>query len=419
MPEDLLVISSYPRKDEVHGSKTVGVASYAKNTLLSIKSTSKNELTITVLAEKLPGTPDSYQDSGITVHRLWQRGNLLSLWQLTRTASRHPATKILIEFEMAMFGPPLVNLFFPLLLTFLKFKKKKVFLVLHQVVTDFGELTGHLGYHRAGFTTRLYSLAVKLFYTLIGLLAHRLIVFEDFLKKRLSRFVAPAKITVIPHGVEPPPTARLSQSVAKKQLGLASSDFVIGLFGYLAWYKGTDWLAEKVSRYLDSNADPNLKLLLIGGPNPNHLTKKYYRDYLASLEDLAKKHPDNIIITGFINEGKIPVYFQAVDLMVFPYRTGMSSSGPLALTFRHQTPFLVSDKLAPLFDTPDLSKTLKQHRLWQNHVVFRLSDNSFVSRLKRFENPRLKKPFRDTGRDTTLARSWTNIGQKYAHLLSQ
>jgi hypothetical protein len=76
MKHSLLVISSYPPQGITHHKAVVGVATYTKNTLTSLAK-SDQDLSITVLAEKLPSSPD-YQDGQIGIKRIWKRNSLSS-----------------------------------------------------------------------------------------------------------------------------------------------------------------------------------------------------------------------------------------------------------------------------------------------------------------------------------------------------
>ena len=78
----LIVITSYPEKGVVHSAHTVGVASYSKNLLQSIK-TQYPQLQIIVLAERLAACQQcEYLDNGIIVRRCWKRNHpkSFSVW---------------------------------------------------------------------------------------------------------------------------------------------------------------------------------------------------------------------------------------------------------------------------------------------------------------------------------------------------
>lgn len=415
--EDLIAISSYPKKGQLHGSGTVGVASYTKNTLLALSKAAKKPPSIVVLAEILPGEEKEYQENNVRVVRCWQRNSWLAYWRILNQLQKSKTKKILIEFEMAMFGNPAINIFFPLLLFILRLIGKETSVVFHQVVLDFGTMTGHFGEKPSVLKIKILSLSSKIFFKLVGIFSNKIIVFEEFLKKRLSTIINSQRIIVIPHGVEPAKEI-VNQQKARKDLKIGENDFVLEIFGFIAWYKGTDWLIDQFSNYLEKNPEANLKLIIAGGPNPNHLNKPFYQKYVNSIESMAKKNPKNISIAGFIDEKKIPLFHQAADLMIFPYRTGMSSSGPLALTFTYQKPFLVSQSLAELLETDDISKNLNKLKLSSGEISFSLDRKSFWGKVEAIRNDQtLKEKISKLGRVISNDRSWQNIGRAYYHLL--
>ena len=140
--DQLLVISSYPSKGSIHDKKTVGIASYAKNTLLGMKASNPN-LKIEVLAEKLEGEEISYEEDEMIVRRIWKRGSILSFFSLFNHARKSKAKHIMIEFEVSMFGNPVQTSPLPILIAFLRLFRKNVTVVLHQAITDLGAFEGH------------------------------------------------------------------------------------------------------------------------------------------------------------------------------------------------------------------------------------------------------------------------------------
>jgi len=450
---NLIVITSYPEQGLVHGIITVGVASYAKNTLLSLSEAAGGNLNIVVLAEKLSGQKSKYQEKNITVIRCWQRNSWFVYFSLIKNIAKQKAESVLIEFEMAMFGNPAINIPFPAFLLLLRLLRKKTTVVLHQVVLNFDEMSGQIGEKQSGLKTKILSILAKYFYKSILKTASQVIVFEEFLKQRLLGLANLGNIFVVPHGVEIK-TILPDQKKSKNKLRLGENDFVIIMFGYLAWYKGTDWLVSTISHYLDHSADKNidthgqargtlvdpaeggektdqfihglnrgildpvLKLIVAGGPNPNHLDKAYYQKYLRSLDLLAKRHPNNIKITGYVNEKDINSYYQAADLVVFPYRASMSSSGPLAFAYTNRIPFLVSEKLAELFDTKDAYQNLKSLKIKKEQLSFRLDENDFWQKVDCLRNDiNLQNKLGDLCKKITISRSWKKIGEQYLKIL--
>ncbi len=414
---DLITISSYPEKGLIHGKKTVGVASYAKNTLLALSQAKKGKLKILVLAEKLKGEPIKYQEKNIQIERCWQRNSSLAFFQILKEIGKHKTRQILIEFEMAMFGNPLLNIFFPFFLLVLKLLGKKTTVVIHQVVLDFTQMSGHLGQSQKSLKTKIMSFLAKIFFFLVVNLTDQIIVFEKFIKDRLNKMVKTNKIVVVPHGVEISQT-KIKPEQAKERLGFTKNDFVITIFGFLAWYKGTDWLVNTFSEYLEKNRKSNFKLVLAGRPNPNHLNKEYYLRYLEQIEAIANKHPGKIRLAGFIKEKEIPLYYQSSDLLVFPYRTSMSSSGPLAMTFTNQRPFLVSRSLADILETNDITHCLKKLGLTKKELSFPLEKKSFWKKVKSIQvNSQKRGKIIQLGKEITLKREWSKIGVRYAQIL--
>ncbi|MBI5044821.1 MAG: glycosyltransferase [Candidatus Levybacteria bacterium] len=361
---NLLVIGSYPPFGTIHDKAIVGGGSYTKNTLLSlVRQAKKQNITadITVLAEKLD-EKTSYLDEEIKVERVWKKNNLLAFWRLWKSIKSSKTKDILFTFEFSMFGSLLYLLPLPLFLIGIKLRGKRLHVVLHQVITDASSMSGHLNIPQKSLKTTLYTLLFQAFYHMITSVSTRVIVFEEIFKKRLGN---KSHIVVIPHGVEKIHLS-LSQSEARKKLGLPLNKKIVLCFGFLAWYKGSDWIA---SLFASVDALSDTVLVIAGGPNNNHLSKPFYQKYIA---DVEAKRSDNIHITGFVDEKNLPLYFKACDLTLFPYRTLMASSGPLSFTFSLSTPFLLSDKLSDLALTWDFADALQKENLFMHDLVFPL-----------------------------------------------
>jgi glycosyltransferase involved in cell wall biosynthesis len=406
--EKLVVITSFPEKGAVHGHKVVGIASYAKNTLLALRKYNKN-LKVTVLAEKLDSKAQDYLDNGMFIKRVWKRNSLLSFFGLLRqTLSLSKDTNnILIEFEVAMFGNIPYLLPFPLFILILRLFGKKVTIVSHQVITDIKELSGHINL-KGSLYTGILNFFIHNFYRLMLLLSNRVIVFDDALKTNLSRFGDLNKIKVIPHGVEVFDNL-IAKNEARMKIGLLPDDFVVLAFGFLAWYKGSDWL---INEFKEINSEyPKIKLIVAGGPNPNHLDKKFYRDYINKIKRACVK--SNIILTGFVKEEDIPYYFQASDVIALPYRTMMSSSGPLSIAFSFKKPFLVSKQLSPLFETSDLKTLLKKEGINQRELIFDLNSDFNRKIISLYTNIENVDKYQKLSGELANLRLWDKIGGKY------
>ncbi len=417
----LLVISSFPPKGQTHHRSIVGGASYTKNILLNFPQ----DISITVLGEQNEGKENSYQDGKINVRRIWKRNSFLSFFQLAKyiTISGNDTKDILFSFELSMFGHILHLLPMPFFLLWLRITGKRVNLIIHQAITDFKEVSGHINLKGDDFRIKIYNLLILLFYKLIFINVSRVIVFEEAFKIRLQK-ITRADILVIPHGVEKfnnPP----SKEKARSLLGLPSDKFIVLNFGFLAWYKGTDQLIESFKKDAKKKDSPNISLsqsshiclVIAGGPNPNHLDKPFYRDYVAKIENDSRRQ--NITLTGFVPEDQIPAYFQAADLVVFPYRTLMASSGPLSITFSFGKPFLISEKMLPLTLTKDIKDYLYKSKLPKETFVFRTQKELFekICSLKSKKDGLRKIAL--ISKKLALERGWRKIGEWYQDVIFQ
>lgn len=367
----ILVISSYPDKKD--GIKNLNaVAWYAKKTLKNFPR--DDGLKLVVLAEVL-NKPEIYQDGPILVVRCWKRNSPLLFKDIIGWIKRFSQAKtVLVEFEFSMFGGLLTTVGLPVFLTRLKLLRKRVVLELHQVILDVNLLSGHLNLKKGSFLSAVFNFALKLFYTVTGLLSNKIIVLEEEFKRRLSYFVNPQKIRVIPIAVSP--KKRVSQQKARKKLGIDQNEFVLLYFGFITWYKGVDWLVKKIKN------NKKIKLIIAGGESPTLRDRVHYRKFYQKILCLANQFP-NIQITGFVEEQDIPLYFAACDLVVLPYRVFMSSSGPLSWTLSYKKPFVMSNALAGYFQSESFKKALEQTGIQKQELLFSLNSPSFLDKLER------------------------------------
>jgi glycosyltransferase involved in cell wall biosynthesis len=156
-----------------------------------------------------------------------------------------------------------------------------------------------------------------------------------------------------------------------------------------------------------------------GGPNPNHLDKAYYQKYLSEINNIASKHPQNIQITGFVDEKDIEKYYQLSDLILLPYRVGMSSSGPLSIAFTHHKPFFVSDKIAPILNTSDIKTIFEKHSLSSQIVSFPLESKKLLEKIIHLKkDSKLQKELGLISQEISLTRSWNNVSKQYLTCLN-
>lgn len=400
---NILVISSYPEQDTTHGKHTVGIASYTKNTLIALQKAAAargESLKIRVLAEKLSNTADIYKDHGIEVKRTWKRNSLLTPFALLKNiASSYLTHHVMIQFELAMFGNPITALTLPFLLICSRIMGKEVTVVLHQVIEDFNGVAPHADIEKNSLHARMVGSVIRAFYASFNVFADKVIVFDASLKRQLSRFIDAEKISVIPHGVENS-HKRISMRRARQILGYRRQEYVLLCFGYEAWYKGTDWIVRTVSSMKKTIRGKHIRLVIAGGPNPNHIEKSYYQSFLKRVATLAQQSNVHIDISGFVPEKQIGIYYTACDAVVLPYRFAMSASGPLAFAFAYKKPFLISSAIASICDTDDMRATMATYNLTRADCVFHLTHSS------------LKKKVADLMTNTSLKKRLTQVSQQ-------
>ncbi len=383
----LLVISSFPEDGMTHGNATVGVASYTKNTLDQLQAVDES-IDTTVWSES---------------NGSWKRDSFISLLQLAHKLFSADFDHLFLPHEFNMFGSPLTLVFFPLYLLISKIKNKPSTLVLHQVISDFKPLSGHTNFNH--FVITILNNFSRLYYFVLVSLSTQTIVFDEFLKTQLS-FMSTSKVHVVAHGVE--------KSLTKKSK--STKIFNLTYFGYLAHYKGIDWLISAFKNYLDKYPNSNLRLTIAGGPNPNHLDKSFYRRFLRQLYALSR-HPQ-IKRIGFVPQEKIVPTLNSADVVILPYRAAMSSSGPLALALSLDKPFIFSDSLLPYIESADFQLSMDRSATKTSDFTFALNQTKFDDLLNSLVNhPNKIKQLQRLSASLHKQRAWPLIAKQYSRLI--
>ncbi len=395
MKDTILVVTSYPAKGTIHGEGTVGIASYTKNTLLHILQTQPKH-SFTILAEIL-SQRESYIEDDMKITRMWKRNNLGSLFAIFQEMMK-PYREIIIPFEVYMFGNIFFAGLFLLFLAFLKLIGKKIIIIVHQVPDAIDDV------ETDSMRARLFPLLKHVLYNLITFSGKKVIVFEETFKLRLGN---KKNIVVIPHAVEP--VKQIAQAAAKKKLDIPDTQPLVLYFGFLSPYKGVDQLIDA----WDENS--SYALILAGGGNPNHMTNPEYQKYIQYLHKAAEKK--GIRITGFVSEKDLPVYFSASDIVILPYRTFFSSSGPLSLAFAYEKPVLLSPALSEYFSSKDFIEVLQKNGLQENVLISQIEREPLTKHLEQIMSQYSK--YQTFSQKLKEKRSWETIGQKYSDLLTE
>lgn len=423
--DTLVVITSYPTQNS-EPAKQNAVACYAQNLLRAYKHRK-----VIILSE----TNDGYNDRKNTVKngqveyekqgnrlivRCWRPGSPSQFRQILNSLKQFDKTNhVLIQFEFNMLGSVILTALMPALILAIKLMGKKVTLMQHQVVGNLSSLSGHVNIKIGSAKSFLFNGVLHLFYKALGIISDKIIVHEKILKNRLKMWVNEYKISVISHGLLPEEPA-VDRDKIRDELGYKQEDFVLLMFGYITWYKGVDWIARKVARLAKTKPELNLKLIIAGGESATLNSKKHYREFVKKVEDIAKKSGSAITITGFVPEDKVKNYYLAADLVVLPYRTMMSASGPLSFALRFKKPFVISEALLDAMQNEDVQYTFSKFKLKPENISFKLNGASFTNMIKMVvKNPSKLAEMTKVSAELANLRSWENIVFEYDRVLDE
>lgn len=204
-------------------------------------------------------------------------------------------------------------------------------------------------------------LGFKVVWTVHNILPHEKQFVNDFLARRFLARISDAKIVHCKNTIEEMKKNGLNtknvsvisignyidvysntstRQESRKRLGIQDDKFVFLHFGNIRSYKGIDHLLEIFKKLNKSH--PNT-FLLIGGKCSFLKSKKLLNKY---------KNDRNIkIFDNYIPDRKVQYYFNASDVVVFPFKkVTTSSSVILALSFKKP---IIAPRLGCLKDIPN------------------------------------------------------------------
>lgn len=410
----LLVISGFPKRKERYSQGVCAVSSFTKNSLDALRA--QNPDRKIVVLTMVIGKQEVYEEDGMLIVRCFKRNSPLSYIGLLKQVLRfNKAKNVMLEFEFASFGNTLATgLLVPLVWT-IKLFGKDITLVSHQVLDNLSALSGHIGLSKSNPITTILNISLKYFFKAICLPANRVVVLEEEFKKRLGKLTNEGKITVIPHGIDT--NVSSTKKDLRKKLGIRKDEFVILYFGYLTWYKGIDFLVDSLKN-VNSIGGRKIKVLVAGGPSFTQNEKSHYKKFVNELYKNIKG-AENIIYTGFVNEKDITPIFNTADLSVFPYRTFMSSSGPLSMSISHNKPFILSKNLGKLSNSKDFKSGVEEASLNKSGLIFDLTKKDLLKTIKGAMRREKKEKLVKLSRSLNNKRSFRTLAVAYDKLIPQ
>jgi glycosyltransferase involved in cell wall biosynthesis len=244
---------------------------------------------------------------------------------------------------------------------------------------------------------------------------NKLIVLEQHFAEVLNKKYKSEKVVFIPHGVDTK-LRLIDKTIAKRKLGLPQDQLMLMSFGFLKWYKGSDILAEKFFRFVKRYPHEKVLLVFAGGESQAHKKVPNYRQFVNKIKQIAEK-TKKVIVTGFLPREEMIKYLSAADVLLFPYRTFISSSGPLSLAFSFKKPVWLSNKLKPYFKSVDIKKALKLGGVNQSGMLFSLAGNGLDNKILNWNRGQTEFESQKFSELMSNSRNWKKIGRQYLAVL--
>lgn len=296
--------------------------------------------------------------------------------QVLKAALQERANALHIQQEFFLYGQRTGSAsLFPVLLILLRIARRPFVVTVHHVIPL--QLVPKLG---ATVGVR-FPLVAKMFlifyYRALGIAStiivprndQRMILVHDY-------HLEASKVCVIPHAVKPGGRiSTITSAEARGHLGI-SADFVVLFFGFIRPTKGLDVLLRAVAFVRSKGLD--VILLVVGK------SQQRYFAYLKRIQEMVLELNLSryVSFAGYVPEERLQQFFDAADVVVFPYtEAGIESSAaflkatesgrPIIATTVGEFPQLKEDvpyyELVPPSDPTRLAEaienTLMDHRM--------------------------------------------------------
>ncbi len=145
--------------------------------------------------------------------------------------------------------------------------------------------------------------------------------------------------------VHPPDAAAIR--TLRTQLGVPEGGCLLGYFGFLNESKGADTLLRALA-----NLDERTHLVFIGGEtgtSDTHNNAAFLAQLQMQVQQLGLA--ERVHWTGFVDDSAVSAYLHSADVMVMPYRDGVSlRRGTLMAVLAHGRPLITTH---PAHPTPE------------------------------------------------------------------
>jgi glycosyltransferase involved in cell wall biosynthesis len=171
-------------------------------------------------------------------------------------------------------------------------------------------------------------------------LADHIFVHTEIMKRELmiDFGVRESSITVIAYGINNAvPHTDLIREEAKQRLGIGAGERTMLFFGYIASYKGLDYLVSAFQQIVVRSND--YRLIIAGKPKRG--CEKYWQ---LIQETIAQNIEQGLVIQKIehIQDDEAELYFKAADVLILPYRE-IFQSGVLFFGYSFGLPVIATD----------------------------------------------------------------------------
>lgn len=332
---DVALVSLYPPPGSAHSGSS-GVASYTANLARGLAG---EGAAVTVIAQHEEGEPSIRTVEGVAIERRFHRGPG-ALTSAARAALGTGAPVVHLQHEVFLYGGLSSLAALPPTLRVWRARGVGPVVTMHQVVDPRTVNREFTAVHGVRAPSPLARVGIGGMQATIRRLAARTVVHEASFAE-----VVPGAI-VMPHGIgvaarEAGTGGRDSiRRDARRRLGVTENGFVAMCFGFVAPYKGLE--AALVAATLVGDG---IELVVAGGEHPRLAGRGY-------LDGLRAQWGQTVRFTGYVPEPDVADWFGAADVIVLPYPRPFSSSGVLALAIQHETPVVLSARLAECIGAP-------------------------------------------------------------------
>lgn len=375
------IIVAYPEKGERH-SNFSGIAGYTKNLLLGFTQEQREK---SVVFSNIKSKAKIFEDDEIEVNECWKRNSIFFEKHIIENIKKYPVLNTIhIQHEFNLFGGSLSILLYLLLLRKIKKSGKKIIVTYHGVISQKIIDGNFKKLNQLNFPVFLVKFFFSFIYRLSARYIDKCIVHENYFENILIEEYGfkKNKIEVIHHGIED--NALMKHEDALRKLGISSDKKIVLFFGFLAGYKGVNLLLNAFDLL---NKDKYF-LILAGGKPKRVENDESYEQWFKRIKKRIKNY-ENILMTGFVPDDQIALYFSAADVLVLPYLQMLSASGPMSFALSFEKPFLASDVFREVLENDQIIFQRNKENLKNAIEKFFEKKDYFENYIKKRKNERL------------------------------